>query len=128
MSKPLHLGLSIIDLSKTVMYEFWCDYLKPKYGENINLCYVDADSFIFRVKSDDIYKDIAEDVEERLGTSNYEIDRRLHKGENEKGIGLMKDELGGQFMKMKKKNVQKSASSKEKLNSRIIETDGMQLI
>ena len=59
---------------------------------------MDTDSFIFHVKTDDIYKDIAEDVEKRFDTSNYEIDRPLPKGKNEV-IGLMKDELGGEIMK-----------------------------
>ena len=99
MNKPVYLGLSILDLSKTVMYELWYDYLKPKYGENVKLFYMDTDSFIVHVKTDDIYKDIAEDVEKRFGTSNYEIDKPLPKGKNEKVIGLMKNELGGQIMK-----------------------------
>ena len=99
MNKPVHLGLSILDLSKTVMYEFWYDYVKPKYGETAKLCYMDTDSFIVHVKTDDIYKDIAEDVETRFGTSNFEINRPLPKGKNKKVIGLMKDELGGQIMK-----------------------------
>ena len=68
INKPVYLGLSIIDLSKTVMYEFWYDYIKPKYGENAKLCYMDADSFIVHVKVDDIYKDIAEDVETGFDT------------------------------------------------------------
>ena len=59
MNKPVYLGLSILDLSKTVMYELWYDYLKPKYGENVKLFYMDTDSFIVHVKTDDIYKDIA---------------------------------------------------------------------
>ena len=62
MNGPVYLGLSILDLSKTVMYEFWYDYLKPKYGENGKLCFMDTDSFIVHVKTDDIYKDIAEDL------------------------------------------------------------------
>ena len=99
MNKSVYLGLSILDLSKTVMYELWYDYLKPKYGENVKLFYMDTDSFIVHVKTDDIYKDIAEDVEKRYGTSNYEIDKPLPKGKNEKVIGLMKNELGGQIMK-----------------------------
>ena len=69
MNKPVYLGLSILDLSKTVMYEFWYDYVKPKYGENAKLCYMDTDSFIVHVKTDDIYKDIAEDVETRFEIS-----------------------------------------------------------
>ena len=81
------------------MYEFWYDYVKPKYGEKVKLCYMDTDSFIVYIKTDDIYKDIAEDVETRFDTSNYELDRPLPKGKNKKVIGLMKDELGGQIMK-----------------------------
>ena len=99
MNKPVYLGLSILDLSKTVIYEFWYDYVKPKYGENAKLCYMDKGSFIVHVKPDDIYKDIAEDVDTRFDTSNFEIDRPLPKGENKKVIGLMKNELGGQIMK-----------------------------
>ena len=95
MNRPVYLGLSILDLNKSVMYEFWYDYLKPKYGENAKRCFMDTDSFIVHVKTDDIYKDIAEDVETRFDTSNFEIDRPLPKGKNKKVIGLMKDELGG---------------------------------
>ena len=95
MIKPVYSGLSILDLSKTVMYEFWYDYLKPEYGENVKVCYMDTNSFIAHVKTDDIYKDIAEDVEKRFNTSNYEIDRPLPKGKNKKVVGLMKDKLGG---------------------------------
>ena len=99
MNKPVYLGLSILNLSKTIMYEFWYDYVKPKYGKNAKLCYMDADSFIAHVKTDDIYKDIAEDVELRFGTSNFEIDRALPKGKNKKVTGLMKDKSGGKIMK-----------------------------
>ena len=99
MNKSVYLGLSILDLSKTVIYEFWYDYVKAKYGENVKLCYMDIGSLIVHVKTDDICKDIAEDVETRFDTSNFEIDRPLPKGENKKVIGLMKDELGGQIMK-----------------------------
>ena len=68
MKNPVFLGLSILDLSKTVMYEFQFDYVKPKYGENAKLCYMDTDSFIVHVKADDIYKDIARNVEIRFNT------------------------------------------------------------
>ena len=80
MDKPAYLGLSILDLSKTVMCEFWYDYVKPKYSENVILCYMDTDSFIVHVKTDYIYKDITEDVETRLGTSNFELGKALPKG------------------------------------------------
>ena len=66
--------LSILDLSKTVMCDFCYGYIKPKYGENAKLCYMNTDSFITHVKADDIYKNIAEDVGTRFDTSNYEID------------------------------------------------------
>ena len=80
------------------MYEFWYDYVKPKYDEEAKLCYMDTNSFIVYIKIDDIYKDIAEDVETRFDTLNYELDRPLPKGKNKKVIGLMKDELGGKNM------------------------------
>ena len=79
------------------MYEFWYDYAKPKYGYmQSKLCYIDTDSFILYIKTDDIYKDI--DAGTRFDTSNYELDRPLPKGKNKKVIGLMKDELGGKIM------------------------------
>ena len=85
MNKPVYLDLSILDLIKTVMYEFWYDIVKPKYGENAKLCYMDSGSFIVHVKTDDIYKDIVEGVEKRFETSRFEIDRPLPKGKNKKG-------------------------------------------
>ena len=68
MNKPVYLGLSILDLSKTLMCEFWYDYVKPKYGENVKLFYMDTDSFVVQVKIEDIYEDIPEDVETRIGS------------------------------------------------------------
>ena len=59
MNKPVYLVLSILDQSKTVIYGFWYDYVKPKYGDNAKLCYMDTGSFIVHVKTDDIYKDVA---------------------------------------------------------------------
>ena len=66
------------------MYKFWFDYLKPKYGEYVKLCYMDTDSFIFHVKTDDIYKGIVKDVEKRSDAPNFETDRPLSKGKNKK--------------------------------------------
>ena len=80
MNKPVHLGLSILELSKILMYEFWYDYIKSKYDEKVKLWYMDKDSFIVYIKTDDIYKDVAEDVETRFDTTNYELDRPLPKG------------------------------------------------
>ena len=81
------------------MYEFHYDYMVPKYGENIKLCYMDTDSYVYDIKTEDFYKDIAKDVEARFDTSAYTNDRRLPIGKNKKVIGLMKDELGGGIMK-----------------------------
>ena len=98
MNKPVYLGLSILEISKTLMYEFWYDYIKPKYGDNVKLCYMDTDSFIMHIKKEDFYKDIANDVEKRFDTSNYEVSRPLPTGKNKKVIRLMNDELGGKTM------------------------------
>ena len=98
MNKSIYLGLSILEISKTLMHEFWYDYMKPKYGNNVKLCYMVTDSFIMHIKTEDFYKDIADDVEKRSDTSNYEVNRPLPAGKNKKVIGLMKDELGGKIM------------------------------
>ena len=98
MNKPIYLGLSILDISKILMYEFWYDYMKPKYNDNVKLCYIDTDSFVMNIKTNDFYKDIANDLEKRFDTSNYEVNRPLPTGKNKKVIGLMKDELGGKII------------------------------
>ena len=82
MNKPMYLGLSILDISKILMYELWYDYMKPKYGNNVKLCYMDTDSFIMNIKTEDFHKDIANDVEKRFDTSNYEVNRPLPTGKN----------------------------------------------
>ena len=56
MNKPIYLGMSIIDISKTLMYEFWYDYIKPKYQEKVKLCYMDTDSFIIYIKTEGFMK------------------------------------------------------------------------
>ena len=66
MNKPMYFDLAILDISKTLMYEFWYDYLKPKYDNNIGLCYMDTDSFIFHVETEGFYKDISNDVDNRF--------------------------------------------------------------
>ena len=103
MNKPVYLGLSILEISKALMYEFWYDYIKPKYQDNAKLCYMDKGSFIIYIKTEDFYEDIADDVKKRFDTSNYEsngiaFNRPLPTGKNKKVIGLMKDELGGKIM------------------------------
>ena len=103
MNKPVCLWLSVLEVSEILMYQFWYDYVKPKYDEKAKMCYMDTDNFIVYIKTDDIYKDIVEGVETRFDISNYElacsfIVRPLPKGKNEKVIGLMKGELGGKIM------------------------------
>ena len=93
MNKPVYLGLSILELSNTLIYEFWYDYMKPKYGDNVKLCYMDTDSFIMHIRTEDFSKDIANGVEKRFDTSKYDVNRPLPTGKNRKVIGLMKDEL-----------------------------------
>ena len=95
MKKPIYLGLSILELSKITMYEFWYDYVKAKYEDRVRLCYMDTDSFVLNVRTKDFYKDISEDVKDRFDTSNFYCDRPLPIGVNKKVVGLMKDELGG---------------------------------
>ena len=100
MNKPIYFGFSILEISKTIMYEFWYDYMKPKYGYNVKLCYVDTDSYISHVKTEDFYEDITNDVEKWFDTSNYDtnLNRPLPTEKSKKEIGLMKDELGGKIM------------------------------
>ena len=100
VNKPVYLGQAILDLSKTLMYEFHYDYMRPKYGSKVKLCYMDTDSFVYEIETEDFYRDIAKDVKKRFDTSGYSKDdnRPLPIGENKKVIGLMKDELGGKIM------------------------------
>ena len=86
MNKPLYLGMSIIDISKTLMYKFWYDYFKPKYGDRAKLCYTDTDSFIIYIKTEDFFQDISNDAEKWFDTSNYnKIDKiPLPIGKNKK--------------------------------------------
>ena len=98
INKPIYLGLSILEISKILMYEFWYDYMKPKYGDNVKLCYTDTDTFIMNTETEDFYEDIANDFEKKFDTSNYEVDTPLPTGKNKKVVGLMKDELGGKII------------------------------
>ena len=70
MNKPIYLGMSILDISKTLMYEFWYDYIKPKYQDRAKLCYMDTDGFITHIKTEDFCKEIANNVEKWFDTSN----------------------------------------------------------
>ena len=100
MTKPLYLCMSILVISKTLIYEFWYDYISPKYGYRAKLCYVGTDSFIIYIKIEDFFEDISNDVEKWFDNSNYNKNDKipLPKGENKKVPGLFKDELGGKIM------------------------------
>ena len=100
MSKPVYLGQAILDISKTLMYEFWYDYLKPKYGDKVKLCYMDTDNFIVHIETEDFYEDIASNVDKWFDTSAYNEDnnRPLPIGKNKKVIGKFKDEMNGKIM------------------------------
>ena len=92
MNKPVYLEQTILDISKTLMYEFWYDYIKPKYGDKARLCYTDTDSFITHIKTDDFYRDIADNVERWFDTSNYDekAKRPLPIGKKKKLLARLK--------------------------------------
>ena len=100
-NKPIYLGMCILDLSKTLMYDFHYNYIKEKYGPHAKLLMTDTDSLIYEIKTDDFYKDIAEDVESKFDTSEFDKDHPAIKdfgfkvGKNKKVIGMFKDETGG---------------------------------
>jgi hypothetical protein len=99
LNKPIYLGMSILDLSKTLMYQFHYDYVKPKWGNRAKLLFTDTDSLCYEIQTDDVYKDISEDVNEWFDTSNYDKDHPsgIQTGKN-KVIGFFKDECGGKFI------------------------------
>ena len=101
VNKPLYLGMSILDISKTLKYEFWYDYVKPKYNDKAKLCYMDTDSFVLHIFTEDFFEDINNDVERWFDTSNYDKNdkRPLQIGVNKKVIGMFKDKFGGNIMR-----------------------------
>ena len=99
MNKPVYLEQAILDLSKIVMYEFHYHYMKRKYSDDkLKLCYVDTNSLMYDIETDNFYEDIAGHVESKFDTSGYNNNRPLPVGKNKEVIGLMKDELGGDIM------------------------------
>ena len=97
-NKPVYLGLSILDLSKAIMYEFHYDYIKPKYDDRVSLLYTDTDSLVYEIETEDFYKDISADVMDRFDTSNYKPNHPsgIPTGCNKKVLGKFKDEKGGE--------------------------------
>ena len=100
MKKPVYLGQTILDISKTLMYKFWYEYSKPKHADNAKLCYMDTDSFVIHVKTNDFFHDISNDINLWFDISNYitKLPRPLPIAKNKKVLGKFKDELGGQII------------------------------
>ena len=101
MNKPVYLGMSILDLSKTLMYDFHYNYIKPKYGNKAKLLFTDTDSLLYEIQTEDFYKDISGDVRDRFDTSDYKEDHPsgIPTGINKKVLGMFKDEAAGKIIK-----------------------------
>ena len=97
MNETVYPGFSILEISKTLMYNFWYEYMKPKYWDNVKLRYMDTDSFIMHIKAQDFFEDITNDVEKWFDTSNYDLslNRPLPTNKNKKNVGYMKAEFVG---------------------------------
>ncbi len=120
LNKPIYLGMSILDLSKTLMYHFHYDHVKPKWGEDAELLFTDTDSLCYEVRTEDVFKDISPDADKWYDTSNYDKDHPsgLYSGKNKKVIGFYKDECGGKhitkFVGLKPKSYSYETSDGEK--------------
>ena len=116
MNKPVYLGMCILDLSKTIMYDFHYNYIKPKYGAKAKLLFTDTDSFLYEIQTEDFYKDISKDVKDRFDTSDYPENHPsgIPTGINKKVLGMMKDEAAG-------KNIKEFVGLRAKLYSFIME-------
>ena len=101
MNKPVYLGMCILDLSKTIMYDFHYNYIKPKYGAKAKLLFTDTDSFLYEIETEDFYKDISKDVKDRFDTSDYPENHPsgIPTGINKKVLGMFKDEAAGKRIK-----------------------------
>ena len=98
--KPVYLGMCILDLSKTLMYDFHYNYMKTKYGTKAKLLFTDTDSLAYEIKTEDFYKDIAGDVAAKFDTSNFPKNHPsgIPTGINKKVVGMFKDEAGGEII------------------------------
>ena len=96
-NKPVYLGMSVLDLSKFLMYDFHYNYIKNKYGDNAKLLFTDTDSLAYEITTKDFYKDINLDIEKRFDTSDYPTNHPsgIKTGFNRKVLGMFKDEAGG---------------------------------
>ena len=101
MNKPVYLGMCILDLSKTIMFDFHYKYIKRKYGNKAKLLFTDTDSFLYEIQTEDFYKDISGDVRDRFDTSDYMENHPsgIPTGINKKVLGMFKDEAAGKNIK-----------------------------
>ena len=126
-NKPVYTGMTILENSKILMYDFFYNHLKAKYGGKCQLVYTDTDSLILDIQTDDVYKDMQEDSW-LYDTSNYPKDHSLYDDRNKKAFGKMKDECGGDVIeevvavrskmysvKVGKKNIRKAKGVKKKV-------------
>ena len=99
-NKPVYLVMSILDLSKTLMYEFHYKYIKKKFGSKANLLFIDTDSLCYEIETEDFFKDISADVQEKFDTSNFSPNHPsgIPTGINKKVPGIFKDEAGGEII------------------------------
>ena len=97
-NNPVYLGMFILDLSKTLMYDFHYNYIKQKYGDKSKLLFTDTDSLMYEIQTEDFYKDISEDVKHRFDTSEYPPNHLIPSGFNKKVLGMFKDEAGGKVI------------------------------
>ena len=119
MNKPKYLGMTILDISKTLIYEFHYGYVLPKYGDKVKLLFTDTDSLMYLIETEDFYEDILRDIHEWFDTSNYP---KVHisgipTGDNKMVIGMFKDEVGGkiitEFVGLRAKNYSYVCEGKE---------------
>ena len=96
-NKPIYLGMCVLDLSKTLMYDFHYNYIKKKYGQAASLLFTDTDSLAYEIDTEDFYKDINPDVDRLFDTSNYPEahESGIKVGINKKVPGMFKDEAEG---------------------------------
>ena len=96
-NKPVYVGQAILDLSKTLMFNFHYTYIKDQYGKKAELLFTDTDSLMCHIKTKDFYKDISSDVKDKFDTSDYPPDHKsgIPTGVNKKVIGAFKDEVAG---------------------------------
>ena len=96
-NKPVYLGMSILDLNKSLMYDFHYNYIKTQYGDKAKLLFTDTDSLAYEITTKDFYKDINLDIEKRFYTSDYPTNQPsgIKTGLNSKVLGMFKDEAGG---------------------------------